>query len=246
MHILVIQNHPGSPAGVVGQQIEARGGRLSVIEPLLAAIPAAHDAYDGVLVLGGAQTAADDAGNPYYADLFTLLRGFQEARKPMLGICLGAQLLARLFGGRVYRHDHVEFGFLPLWLTPDGLADPLLRGLPEAPHIMEFHEDTFDLPDEATLLMSGAGCRNQAYRIGDSVYAFQCHIEVTPEIVRGWARLPAALDANGGADPIARTEAEMALHIAPAMDFARTVTDRWVDLVLRQRRILTSGLRETG
>lgn len=244
MHILVIQNHPGSPAGILGQQMEARGARLQVVEPLAgAAIPPSADPYDGVLILGGAQSAADDAGNPYFADLFALLSGFHAAGKPMLGICLGSQLLARLFGERVYRHDHVEFGFLPLELTEAGVADPLLRGLPGRPHLMEFHEDTFDLPADATLLMTGSGCRNQAYRIGESVYAFQCHIEVTPEIVRDWARLPAATEANGGADPIARTEAEMARHMDGSARFARQVADRWIDFVARR---LAAGLRKAG
>lgn len=244
MNILVVQNHPGSPPGQLGDSLTARGAVLHVVQPLAGdPIPAGHGPFDGVLVLGGAQSAADDAGNPYFADLFRLLRGFHGAGKPLLGICLGSQIIARVFDKKVYRHSHVEFGFLELTLTEAGRADPLLAGLPATPRIMEYHEDTFDLPDEAVLLMTGEGCRHQAYRVGETAYGFQCHIEVTREILENWVAHPAARTANGGADPAGRLQVEMAMHLDGSLHFADTVAAGWLKLATRVRQ--HNGLRKS-
>ena len=237
MNILVVQNHAGSPPGQLGASMVAQGAVLRIVQPLAGEpIPVDHEAFDGVLVLGGAQSAADDAGNPYFADLFRLLRGFHEAGKPLLGICLGSQIIARVFDKKVYRHSHVEFGFHPLAMTEAGRTDPLLAGLPATPHVMEFHEDTFDLPDEAVLLMTGEGCRHQAYRVGETAYAFQCHIEVTRPMLERWAAEPASFAANGGADPLPRLLAEMEVHLDASLHFANTVATGWLGLVERMRQ----------
>lgn len=245
MNILVVQNHPGSPPGQLGASMAAQGAVLRIVQPLAGdPIPADHAAFDGVLVLGGAQSAADDAGNPYFADLFRLLRGFHEAGKPLLGICLGSQIIARVFDKKVYRHSHVEFGFHRLAMTEAGRTDPLLAGLPATPHVMEFHEDTFDLPDEAVLLMTGEGCRHQAYRVGETAYAFQCHIEVTRPMLERWAAEPASFAANGGADPLPRLLAEMEAHMDASLRFADTVAAGWLRLVARGRQ--RDGLRKSA
>ena len=243
MDILVIQNHPGSPPGQLGASMAAQGAVLRIVQPLAGdPIPPDHGPFDGVLVLGGAQSAADDAGNPYFTDLFRLLRSFHEAGKPLLGICLGSQIIARVFDKKVYRHSHVEFGFHRLAMTEAGRTDPLLAGLPATSHIMEYHEDTFDLPDEAVLLMTGEGCRHQAYRVGEAAYGFQCHIEVTREMLERWAANPAARTANGGTDPLPRLLAEMEAHLDASLHFADTVATGWLDLARRVRQ--RDGLRK--
>lgn len=245
MNILVVQNYPGSPPGQLGDSMIARGAALHVVQPLAGdPLPADHGPFDGALILGGAQSAADDAGNPYYAELLPLLRRFHEAGKPLLGICLGSQLLARVFGKKVYRHSHIEFGFHRLAVTEAGRDDPLLAALPLTPHLMEFHEDTFDLPDEAVLLMTGEGCRNQAYRVGGTAYAFQCHIEVTRDILDRWGAEPASVAANGGADPAERLRVEMGAHLESSRHFADRVAAGWLDLAARVRQ--REGLRKSA
>ena len=107
------------------------------------------------------------------------------AQNIYMRVCLGAQVLVRAFGQRVYKHDILELGFVPVFLSKTSTTeDPLFKGCPDELHLMQWHFDTFDLPKEATLLMYGKRCRNQAYRIGSNIYGFQFHLEVTREILQ--------------------------------------------------------------
>lgn len=236
MRILVVQNEAESHAGVVGEALRADGGTLEVRRTFAGdPIPGSPVGHDGLLLLGGEQSAIDDR-HPFMPPLFDLIRRFDDAAKPVLGICLGAQMIARAFGARVLRHREVEFGFTPVRLTEDVAADALLGGLPAAPPIMQWHEDTFDLPEGAALLATGERCLHQIYRAGSGVWAFQGHIEVDRDILHHWACLPAAQAAAGDRDPIALLESEMALHLDAACDFGRAVGSRWGRLVEAARR----------
>ena len=151
-------------------------------------LPADHGPYDGVIVLGGTMDAFDDEKNPHFQPLIQLLRGFHPADKPILGICLGAQLVARVFDKPVYRHVELELGFTEVEITDAGARSPLLAGAARRQRVMEWHQDTFDLPEGAELLVTGERCRNQAFRIGHHVYAFQFHFEATRPMLRSWVK----------------------------------------------------------
>jgi GMP synthase (glutamine-hydrolysing) len=235
MAFLAIMHDDMSPAGVVEERIRARGGEVSSIRAHRGdAIPDGIDGYDGIIVLGGTQHANDDHKHPYFPAVLRLMREFHAADRPVLGSCLGAQLLARAFGGRVARHSHLEFGFLELSITPEGERDALLKGLAPKHRLMEWHEDTFDLPQGATHLLAGAGCRNQGFRIGKRSYGFQCHFEATRELVESWigiGRQGLAKHLGEATGPaIDRLRTEMAAHGDAQRRFADTVSDRWIDL----------------
>jgi GMP synthase-like glutamine amidotransferase len=235
LNILVVQHDIASPSGYIGERIAAAGAAVRTVLPHRGdKLPESPDGFDGTLLLGGAMSAADDAGYPYYPHLFGLIRAFAGAGKPVMGICLGAQLIARAWGRAVRPNPAPEFGFLPLTATPEARGDALIGGL-NLPPLMQFHHDTFDLPAEAALLATGATCANQAYRIGGAVWGFQFHLEATPAIIRDWARLDAARRATGGADPVALTERGMAAHMAASSSFAASVGDRWMGLVAARR-----------
>src|SRR5262249_25716030 len=190
MRILVLQNDPVSPAGSVAERLQARGAELEVRQALHGdALPSSPQGYAGALVLGGAMSANDDAKYPTLAPMRELLRDFHAADKPVLGICLGAQILARCFGAEVRQHTEFEFGHTPLQFTAAGRQDPLLAGLPNPQWLMQCHEDTFDVPAEGVTLMTGQACANQAFRVGRATYAFQCHFEATPDIIQSWVDL---------------------------------------------------------
>jgi GMP synthase-like glutamine amidotransferase len=231
LKILVVQHDIDAPAGYIGERITAAGGEAVAVLPHLGGeLPAAAAGFDGALLLGGAMSARGDANYPYYPQLFHLIRAFAAEAKPVMGICLGAQLTARAWGKPVMANAEPEFGFRSLAATPAARGDALLGGL-DLPPLMQFHYDTFELPAEATLLATGSTCANQAYRIGGAVWGFQFHLEATPAIIRTWAGLGAARHAAGGADPVALTERDMAAHMEAAASFAGTVGDRWMGLV---------------
>jgi GMP synthase-like glutamine amidotransferase len=236
--ILVVQSCPVTPAGVVGQVAEARGANLRTVFPHRGdPLP---EPADGLIVLGGPMHAGDDDGYPAFPAVLELIRRFHDEAKPVLGICLGAQLVARAFGGRVYPFGGMELGYLPLRLTAAGRRDPLLRGCAPEQRLMQFHEDNFDLPAGAVLLMTRAGCPNQAMRLGAATYGFQFHFEVTETDAPAFLEdCRDGIDKHFGAtaDAVcAAVRREIAEHYDAGAAFCRHVTHRWLDLVEARRQ----------
>ena len=194
-------------------------------------LPATPEGYDGLLILGGAMDAWNDETYPHLGKTVTLIRAFADAGKPVLGICLGCQLVARAYGGRVYRLPAEEVGFVPLTATEAGKADRLLHGLDPAPHLFQWHQDTYDLPEDAELLMTGEAVANQVFRLGERVYAFQCHVEVTADIVREWFRtnIKSVLEKHPGF--LNDFDRQTKAHMHDSRLFAEALTGRWLDLV---------------
>ncbi len=139
-----------------------------------------------VIVLGGPMNVYEEDLYPFLKDENLLLKLALQKRIPILGICLGAQLLAKACGVEVRRANKKEMGWDDLSFTPAGEEDKLFLQVKEPLKIFQWHEDTFDIPSNAELLVIGRDCRNQAFRVGDNAYGLQFHIEVTPEIIKSW------------------------------------------------------------
>jgi len=235
MRILVLQNDPASPPGAVAERLAARGAQLEIRRVLHGdALPSSPNGYAGALILGGVMSANDDDKYPALAPMRQLLRDFHAADKPLLGICLGSQVLARCFGAEVRLHTEYEFGHVPLEFTAAGRHDALLAGLPNPQWIMQSHEDTFDVPPEGVGLMTGETCVNQAFRVGRATYAFQCHFETTPDIIQMWIdqfgpNLRKRLG-DSAAAIFERLERDRLGRAAAQRAFADAVTDRWASL----------------
>jgi len=193
------------------------------------ALPASHGPWDGLVMLGGAQYAEDDANHPCLGPAAGLARAFHDAGKPVLGVCLGSQVLARALGARVHKQGWTELGFTALTPTAAAKDDPLLKGIP-ATRLLMYHEDTFDLPPGAARLMTGERCRNQAFRLGAS-YGFQCHFEVSTRLWLEW--LGNMSEHLKAADPgyHANWRDDFAQHEAGSLAFCEAVSSRWLDLV---------------
>ncbi|MET1026184.1 MAG: type 1 glutamine amidotransferase [Dongiaceae bacterium] len=245
MRLLVIQHCPVTPAGLVGRIAAARGADIHTVFPHQGEkLPVDGSRLDGLIVLGGPMHAGDDAGYPAFADITALIRDCHARAVPVLGICLGAQLIARAFGQRVFRFGGLEVGYPAVYLTDAAQEDALLRGLAVEQRIMQMHEDSFDLPPEAVLLMRNDACANQGFRIGDTTYGFQSHPEVTLEEARSfprdcWASMTRHF---GDRAPIeeARSLREADLYFDSGAAFCRVMTERWLDLV--ERAMVPSSL----
>jgi len=191
LRLLVVVPSDTDPPANLGRWLRDAGCELDerhadLGEPL----PDGLDGYDGLVVLGGPQSALDDeATSPELTGARTLLRHALDRDFPTLAICLGAQLLAQVGGGRVrVGVDGPEVGALLVAKRDRADDDPLFAQLPISPDVIQFHHDEISrLPDGAVLLASSPMYANQAFRVGRNVYGVQFHIETTPEIVDEWA-----------------------------------------------------------
>jgi len=231
MRILVVQNNRNAPAGIVGEALAEYGAVLDTVAADEGqALPSMPNGYAGLVVLGGPQDAWDDAQGPHFPQVMELIRGFAAEDRPVMGICLGAQLAARAFGARVYRHAVPEIGIAPVELTEAASDDPLLGGLGHRHHLVQWHYDTFDVPAGAVALARSEACERQAFRLGSAVYAFQFHPEATAGIVQGWAARFGEEARERNRAVLNGLEEALAAHLPAAESFARTVTRRWLTL----------------
>lgn len=184
--LLVIQHNLDDGLNELGAPLAAAGLYLDVWDTRLAAVPPHPvSGYDGVLSLGGVDSAADEQGRPAVVAERELLTDALERRTPILGVCFGAQLLARAAGGSSHRADRAEIGWCTVDLEPDAETDVLLGGLPRTMPVFQYHYDTFRLPPTATVLGRN-GDLLQAYRIGANAWGLQFHVEANPGLVYGW------------------------------------------------------------
>jgi len=146
------------------------------------------DEISGLVVFGGEMNADETERYPSLLAQRELMRRAVDA-VPVLGICLGAQMLARALDTRVYRAPVREFGFKPVRITDAGQADPLLGVFLSGERVFQWHEDTFDLPKGAELLAAGDDVPMQAFRMGPSAWGVQFHFEVDAEGVDAWLRV---------------------------------------------------------
>ncbi|MDR7303047.1 type 1 glutamine amidotransferase [Haloactinomyces albus] len=190
VRILLVQPSEQGPPQQLGEWLTAAGAELDVVLPAAQELPESVDAYSALVVLGGGMGALDDLEYPWLSGVRALLSQAVGRRMPVLGICLGAQLLAAATGGRVKPvRDGPEVGTL-LVAKRDAAAEDLLLGpLPLTPDVLQFHRDEVaSLPPSAKLLASSPKCENQVFRVGDWAYGLQFHIETSTDTVLEWAR----------------------------------------------------------
>jgi GMP synthase-like glutamine amidotransferase len=166
-----LQHVPFEGLGTIADWLEARRARVTATRLYEDATLPEVEAFDWLIVMGGPLGANDDADYPWLAPERALIAQAVEAGKVVLGICLGAQLLAKALGARVYRNREPEIG----WHTIEPLHG-LFSGPIEAFH---WHGDTFDLPADATHLARSMACAHQAFAMGPRVLGLQFHLEMT-------------------------------------------------------------------
>jgi GMP synthase (glutamine-hydrolysing) len=150
--------------------------------------PPDREPFESLIIMGGPMSANDPI--PGLAWELDLIRQALESGTPMLGICLGSQLIAKALGARVYRNASLEVGWYPVHLTNAARTDPVFRNLPSPATFFHWHGETFDLLPGAEWLAYSDRCRHQAYRYGSNVYGIQFHPEITPEMIEDWTHQP--------------------------------------------------------
>lgn len=193
--ILVFQHVAAEPLGTLDPLIRARGHRIRFVN--FERTPDTQpdvDRYRGLVVLGGPMNVTDPAMRPHLRTELAAIERMLAQGKPVLGICLGAQLLAKALGARVRRNPVPEIGWYPLRMTDAGRADPVLGALGRTSSVFQWHGCHFDLPDGAAHLAQTDDCAQQAFRHGDNAYGFQFHLEVDAALIGRWLANPAYRD----------------------------------------------------
>jgi GMP synthase (glutamine-hydrolysing) len=228
--LLVLQHIACEPPAAFEDELVSRGFGVTRVEldegePL----PDWRD-HPAIVVMGGPMGAYDEADHPWLVEEKRLLREAVEADTPVWGVCLGAQLLASALGARVYRGEEPEVGVLPVHLTSDAADDPVFGGAPSSFPTLQWHGDSFDLPEGAALLASSPAYPHQAFRVGRS-YGLQFHIEVPLELATEWGDVPAyaqSLEATLGPGALDKLLADVEDHAEVTVPLARDLFGRWV------------------
>jgi GMP synthase-like glutamine amidotransferase len=187
MLIYAFRHDPLEELGNLRTVLERRGFRVESVELYRpgASVPPVQEA-DGLVFMGGPMSANDDL--PYLHREVELIREAAGRGQPLLGICLGGQLISMALGGAVHRNPVTEIGWYTVDLTPAGVADPLFRRAANPQTVFHWHQDTFDVPPGGELLATAPDCHNQAFRKGLNIYGMQFHPEMTPRMIEDWQR----------------------------------------------------------
>jgi GMP synthase (glutamine-hydrolysing) len=229
--VCILQHIEIETPGLIG---DALADARIATQSFLQAPPSTLAGFDGLVVMGGPQSVYEQDRYPWLRDELRLIADALRAGMPILGVCLGSQLLAAALGARVYPGKQKEIGWYPVTLTEAAREDALLRGLPTTFTPLHWHGDVFDLPPGAVVLASSALTPVQIYRYGANAYGFLCHLEVTDRHVSDWVVSFAGELQSSCIDGAAIRDA--ASHCLPEVrTLGASVFDRWVSFVLSHR-----------
>jgi GMP synthase-like glutamine amidotransferase len=219
MRVLVFRHVPFEHLGLIAPALEANGIQWEYVDLFRNPdAPFSLDSAAGVISMGGPMSANDDLSY-----LRRELRSIEEAvgsGTPVLGVCLGAQMIAKALGAKVYRNEVREIGWAPVYWTDAARQDAVFGGLTQPETVLHWHGETFDMPSGAEWLAWSDACRNQAFRVGSGVYGLQFHLEVTPEMVKEWCA------EDPGAGPIDPCE-----NASRLSELAGMIFGRWAKIV---------------
>ncbi|MBS0582095.1 MAG: gamma-glutamyl-gamma-aminobutyrate hydrolase family protein [Proteobacteria bacterium] len=245
--ILVFQHVAAEPLGTLDPLIRRRGHRVKFVN--FERQPDARprlDRYKGLIVLGGPMNVEDRDARPHLQTEIEVIRDALAQGKPVLGVCLGAQLLAHALGGEVRRHTTSEIGWYELASTAAGRSDPVFAPLGDSAPIFQWHGYTFGVPEGAAHLARTGTCENQAFRYGDNAYGFQFHLEMDKPLIERWLNLPAYRDeliAAGLGRDAESIRADTHPRIDAMQERAHAVFNNFLDLIgtPARRRKLAAG-----
>ncbi len=225
MRVLVIMHKQNEGPGVFGEVLAAPGTEVRVTRLHLGdALPAPGET-DAALSMGGPMNVYEEGEYPFLRDETRFLQEAARCDLPVLGICLGAQMIAKAAGAAVTRNEVEEVGWGTVHLTEEGVTDPLFRGLPPVVPVFQWHGDTFGIPAGGALLATGRDCRNQAFRYRRS-YGLQFHLEVDRAMLSDW------LPGLAAEEEIPKRCDALAPEVG---HWARTLLTNFLDLARRPR-----------
>ncbi len=220
MPVLIVKNIPVEGAGTIEVFLRDKGIPYTILELSKGERIADTGEYSHLIVMGGPMAVYEMDRYAYLRQETDLIKSFIDKDKAVLGVCLGAQMVAHCLGAKVYPGNVKEVGWYKTDITPEGMEDEVfstiaIDGKPVA-EVFQWHGDTFDLPEGAVRIASSSAYPNQAFRYGSRVYALQFHIEVTPKILREWFKDETGIDVE---EMLAHTEKIYPEYYKRAMNF---------------------------
>jgi GMP synthase (glutamine-hydrolysing) len=212
--LLLVRNDPADTLGIAPKVLADVGADVVVVDAFdeRARWPEIEE-VSGIVMSGGAMNVDELGPHPFLSRDRLLAREAVERAVPYLGVCLGAQVLARAMGRRVFRAPAREIGFEPIHPTDVAAGDPILRHYRDGDLVFHWHEDTFELPEGAVQVAAGERVPIQAFRVGDAAWGIQFHLEVDAAELDAWLDdFGAELEAAWGKSP-ERIRAEAASHL---------------------------------
>jgi GMP synthase (glutamine-hydrolysing) len=243
--IMVIQHESYEGLGTWGPILREHGQRVRYVN--FERTPDAQptiDKCDGIILLGGYMGVYEQDS---YAHLKTELKLIEDALKeemPILGICLGSQILAAVLGSSVRKHTEREMGWYDVELTPEGRADPVIGHFQPREKVFQSHGDIFDVPKSAVQLARSEICEGQAFRYGKNVYGLQFHLEVNRSIIDDWFGMPEnqELFEDGNFNPV-RIEADTVQFLDRSMELSAETLRRFLEGAGARGRPIRLGSR---
>lgn len=231
--VYALQHLAAEPLGVIGEALEAEGVDAEYVR-LFEGEPVPDEMRDaaGLIVMGGSMGAYEQDKYPFLSREIRLIEAALKAEKPVLGICLGSQLVATALGAGVQKGDRKEIGWFPVKLTEAATADRLFGGVERCFTGYHWHGDVFDLPSGAATLASSARTQCQAFAYEERAYGLLFHLEATQEIVEDMVRgFSEELDEEEieGAEIISQSRE----HLPPHQRIGQSVFQKWASLIGR-------------
>jgi GMP synthase-like glutamine amidotransferase len=234
VNVLVLQHIACEPPGVYEDVLRERGAVLHRVELDEGERPPDRRGFDAIVCMGGPMGAYDDCELSWLAEEKAYIAEAVREGTPFWGVCLGVQLLAASLGAGVHPGPRPEVGLLTVELTPEALGDPVFAALPQRFLSLQWHGDTFDLPDGAVRLARSSAYENQAFRAG-AAYGVQFHLEVSPDLAREWAEVPAyaaALERELGPGALEGLIAALERDADEMLGHGRLLFERWLDEIV--------------
>ncbi|NIP37506.1 MAG: amidotransferase [Candidatus Dadabacteria bacterium] len=188
--------------------------------------------YDGLIVLGGPMNVDETDEYPNLITEIDIIRQAVDEQKPVLGICLGSQLLAKALGAKVKKNKKLEIGWYDVTPTNEGKEDDLLSHFDGTEKIFQWHGDTFELPKGAVHLARSEYCANQAFKYGDNAYGFQFHLEVDSHLIERWLKVPEhkkEIENTNGEISVDNIKVQTPKHIDRLIELSNSVFGQFFD-----------------
>ncbi len=243
--VLVLQHVGHEPLGTLNPLLKDRGLRIRYVN--FGRSPEAQPSligYNGLIVLGGPMGVYEADKFPHLKHELKVIEDALKKDIPILGICLGSQLIAHALGAAVAKSNEKELGWCDIQLTSEGKKDFLLKNFSPKEKIFQLHGDAFTIPKKAAHLASSESCAGQAFRYGDKVYGFQFHLEVDKAMIQRWMKVTDNLkdiDSTQGKVTAENILKETDLYIERSLDLSAKTFNGFIDLFDFKERVVRIG-----